>query len=218
MIPRKLHFIWVGDESKRPDNCIDTWKRKHGTEWEIKVWGNDDLARPSGWKLGRHMAEMSKRELNGVADIMRWEILHEYGGIVIDADSTCELALPEFMLFNEAFACWENEMVRPGLIAAGYVGSVPGNPFMMTLLKTIHDIPPEELLDRGMAWQTVGPLLLTEMYRACRYWPLHIFPSYYFIPEHFSGVKYQGSGPVYAKQMWGSTKRSYDSLYLRKDI
>ena len=26
MIPKKLHFIWVGDEAKRPDNCIETWR------------------------------------------------------------------------------------------------------------------------------------------------------------------------------------------------
>ncbi|MCZ2293138.1 MAG: hypothetical protein LC125_14455 [Burkholderiales bacterium] len=35
-IPRTLHFIWVGDEGKRPDNCIDTWRRHH-PDWTIKI-------------------------------------------------------------------------------------------------------------------------------------------------------------------------------------
>lgn len=34
MIPKLLHFIWVGDELKRPDNCIDTW-RALNPDWEF---------------------------------------------------------------------------------------------------------------------------------------------------------------------------------------
>jgi hypothetical protein len=28
IIPKKLHMIWVGDEVKRPDSCIETWRRR----------------------------------------------------------------------------------------------------------------------------------------------------------------------------------------------
>jgi hypothetical protein len=72
------------------------------------------------------MAAMLGRELNGVADMMRWEILHAAGGIVVDADSIALRPLDDHLLDCEAFACWENEIVRPGLIAAGYFGAEPG--------------------------------------------------------------------------------------------
>lgn len=65
------------------------------------------------------MQAMAGRELNGVADMMRQEILYSEGGIVIDADSLCMQPLDEALLDCEAFACWESDMVRPGLIAAG---------------------------------------------------------------------------------------------------
>lgn len=208
MIPKTLHFIWVGDETRRPDNCIDTWKERH-PDWQIKVWGNRELEQ-IGWRNSHHMQAMLARELNGVADMMRWEILHHEGGIVIDADSICLRRLEDDFLDNEAFACWENEIARPGLIAAGYFGSVPGNAFLRQIIEDIHD---EVSVINERAWRTVGPQRLTDAYRRYQYQDLTLYPSHYFIPEHFSGVRYRGKGPVYASQLWGSTLSRYDRLY-----
>ncbi|CAJ0869908.1 glycosyltransferase [Ralstonia flatus] len=208
MIPKTLHFIWVGDETKRPDNCIQSWA-KLNPGYQIKIWGNTTLAEYQ-WFNAKHMDAMLDRELNGVADMMRWEILHREGGIVLDADSICLRPLDDALLECEAFACWESEIARPGLIAAGYFGCKPGNPFVQQIVLDIHNEPS---VVHDMAWKTVGPLRLTESYRRYQYHSLRILPSHFFIPEHFSGVKYSGPGPVYANQMWASTKRSYDSLY-----
>lgn len=210
MIRKKLHFIWVGDESKRPNNCIDTWVRRH-PGWDIRIWGNEDLA-STEWINARHMRDMSSKELNGVADMMRWEILYNEGGIVLDADSLCTRPLPEWMLESEAFACWENELERPMLIAAGYVGSVPENPFFGQI---ILDIQAKATVTDDMAWKTVGPMALSEAYYKHKYSGLTIYPSHFFIPEHFSGARYEGPGPVFAQQEWGSTRRAYDELHLK---
>lgn len=208
MIPKILHFIWVGDESIRPDNCIDTWVRHH-PDWEIKLWGNASL-REREWENGAHMQKMFSRELNGVADMMRWEILYSDGGIVIDADSICVQPLDEALLDCEAFACWESEIARPGLIAAGYFGSCAENPFVGQI---ILDIRAEPSVIDTPAWMSVGPQRLTDSYRHYKYHALRILPSHYFIPEHFTGVVYDGPGPVYARQMWGSTKKNYADLH-----
>lgn len=210
MIPKTLHFIWVGDESKRPDNCIATWKAFH-PDWQVKIWGNNALT-DREWINAAHMIEMSKREYNGVADMMRWEILYQEGGIVMDADSICLRRLDDDLLDCEAFACWESEMARPGLIAAGYFGSCAQNSFVGQI---ILDIQSEATVVDRLAWETVGPLRLTEAYRKYQYHALKIVPSYYFIPEHFTGVTYDGPGPIYAHQLWGSTRRSYDQIHLQ---
>lgn len=208
MIPKILHFIWVGDESKRPNNCISTWVAHH-PEWQIRVWGNADLDGHS-WINQRHIDEMYHKELNGVADLMRWEILSFYGGIVVDADSVCLRPLDDEILDCEAFACWESEIARPGLIAAGYVGCTQGNEFVTQI---IVDIAQESSIINQPAWQTVGPLRLTDSYRKYQYFPLRIYPSHYFIPRHHTGLKYNGAGPVYADQLWGSTHSSYDKIH-----
>lgn len=209
MIPKILHFIWVGDESKRPDNCIQTWVQ-HNPLWSVKVWGNAELANTK-WINSAHMRQMATRELNGVADMMRWEILFSEGGFLIDADSICLRALDEELLNLEAFACWESEVARPGLIAAGYFACSAGNSFVHQIIQDIHNEPS---VIHKMAWETVGPQRLTESYRRYQYQALHILPSHYFIPEHFSGIIYNGPGPVYASQKWGSTKSKYGILHL----
>lgn len=208
MIPKLIHFIWVGDESKRPDNCIETW-RTMNPDWDFLLWGNAELEGME-WVNRAHMTAMADRELNGVADMMRWEILHAHGGIVVDADSIALRPLPDSLLDCEAFACWENEIVRPGLIAAGYFGSVAGTPFLKQI---IDDIAAEPTVVHEMAWQTVGPQRLTDSYRKYAYSKLRIYPSHYFIPQHFSGAAYEGSDPVYAHQLWGSTRRAYDEIH-----
>lgn len=208
MIPKIFHFIWVGDETKRPDNCIATWREAH-PDWELRLWGNAELD-GRNWINARHISEMRGRELNGVADMMRWEILHEHGGIVFDADSVCTRPLDDEMLDCEAFSCWESEIARPGLIAAGYFGCKAGNPLVKAIIDEIAASPS---VVEEMAWKTVGPLRLTECYRKYAYSPLRIYPSHYFIPRHFTGVTYQGSDPVYAHQLWGTTARNYDTLH-----
>jgi glycosyltransferase involved in cell wall biosynthesis len=63
-----------------------------------------------------------------------------------------------------------------------------------------------------MAWQSVGPGLLTRMYNTNQFKDLHIFPSYTFLPIHLTGLEYRGHGKIYAYQAWGSTKQSYDTM------
>ena len=208
-IPKILHFIWVGDDSKRPDNCIATWERHH-PDWTIRIWGNRDLTE-NEWVNAPHIKEMWGRELNGVADMMRWEILYNEGGVVLDADSICVRALDEDLLDCRAFACWESEIARPGLIAAGYFGAEAQNPFIGQI---ILDIQNEASVVNDMAWKTVGPQRLTDSFRKYEYHDLKIYPSHYFIPQHFSGLKYNGDGPVYAHQLWGSTRAAYDEISL----
>lgn len=212
MIPKIFHFIWVGDETKRPDNCIQTW-RDHHPGYEFRIWGNAELAagiEGRDWVNRAHIEDMRQRELNGVADMMRWEILLAHGGIVFDADSVCLRPLDDHLLDCEAFACWESEIARPGLVAAGYFGCKAGNPLVARIIQDIAETPS---VVAKMAWETVGPLRLTESYRAAQYTPLCIYPSHYFIPQHFTGLTYEGDGPIYAHQLWGSTLSTYDSIH-----
>ena len=207
MIPKKLHFVWVGDESKCPHNCINTW-RELNPDYEVRVWGNEDY-KSYEWENKRHMEEMWKQELNGVADIMRYEILYNEGGITLDADSICLRPLEDWLLEPNEFACWENEFVRPGLVAAGYLGSVPRSPFFGQI---IGNMSMESTICNDMAWKTVGPLRVTKSWQEMKY-PMTIYPSHYFIPKHFSGIEYEGNGPIFATQLWGSTRRIYDQIY-----
>jgi cellulose synthase/poly-beta-1,6-N-acetylglucosamine synthase-like glycosyltransferase len=39
-----------------------------------------------------------------------------------------------------------------------------------------------------------------------------VFPSYSFLPMHYTGIEYKGHGKIYAYQEWGSTKKNYEQM------
>jgi mannosyltransferase OCH1-like enzyme len=199
---RTIHIVWVGDENKRPNRFIETWRRKN-PNWTVRVWGNDELT-SLNWINHKHISQMlARRELPGVADMLRWEILAKHGGIAIDADSVCIRPLEDWLFEPSVFACWENEIARPGLIANGFVYSHPGNPLIQQVIDDIHDLPN---MDEGQPWTLTGPKRLTDTFRSMPYRDLTIYPSHYFLPSHYTGHSYCGSGPVFANQFWSNTR------------
>ena len=196
MIPKVIHQIWLGDQTQRPSNLMKTWEDMN-PEWEYKLWTEENLP-----KLKCKEQFDNMKQLHGKADILRYEILFQEGGFYIDADSECILPLEDFLLDNDSFAGYENEQVRGGLIANGYIASTKGNDLMWILMSKILKIPN---INKTDAWIMTGPQLLTNVVREIGYTDLTVYPSHYFIPKHHSGVEYQGDGKVFAKQYWGST-------------
>ncbi len=203
-IPKTLHLIWIGDESKQPNAMIESWC-KMNPSYTVRLWGNQDLV-TMPWKAMPQIKAWFPREINGAADVMRWEVLYRFGGVAVDADSWCVRPLEDWLLEPDCFAVWENEIVRPGLIACGAMGAIPEHPLIGQVLS---DILADENLTAKMAWETVGPGRLTKTVQLHQYPNLTVYPSHYFIPRHFSGIQYAGTGPVFATQEWGSTLNRY---------
>jgi hypothetical protein len=111
-------------------------------------------------------------------------------------------------LAKTGFAGFENENVRAGLVATGTMGFVLGHPLCRAAIDFIINggIEPTK-----RAWYTVGPGLLTRLLDTGKFKDFSVFPSYYFIPVHFTGATYSGHKKVYAHQIWGNTKSLYDS-------
>jgi GT2 family glycosyltransferase len=113
---------------------------------------------------------------------------------------------------KKCFAGWENEEARPGLIATGTMGFPPKHPLIKNAIEWVQENEVSFKKTNKMAWQNVGPGLLTRMYNTKQYPGLHIFPSYTFLPYHFTNREYIGHGKIYAYQEWGSTKQSYETM------
>lgn len=199
-VPKIIHQLWIGDKPE-PTNLMNTWRDKHPNFKYIK-WDEKLLLEY------QHIFTCNDRvdeieEINGKADIIRWEILYEFGGVFIDADSICIEPIDD--IINKPFASYENETARPGLIATGTMGFPPKHPLVFDAINWIKNNSVSKK-DTGLsAWETVGPLLLTKLYNLHK--NIHIYPSYYFLPEHYSGLKYNKHGKVYGYQEWGSTKK-----------
>ncbi len=208
-IPKIIHQIWIGPKPA-PINLMNTWKEKH-LDFEYIYWNEEEFVN-RGFKFKCQDKIDEIEEINGKADIMRWEILYKFGGIFLDADSICIEPFDNELLNKKCFAGWEQEEVRRGLIATGTMGFPPKHPL---LKEAVHWILNNEVSQEKamlMAWQSVGPGLLSRMYNTGKFDDLFIFPSYTFLPIHLSGIEYKSHGKIYAFQAWGSTKQSYDNM------
>jgi glycosyl transferase-like sugar-binding protein len=205
-IPKVLHVIWIGPHNP-PQELIDTWDNKHVNNWFFTKWSDH-----KGWVNQDQINRM--REWNGKADLMRLEILYKYGGIVVDADSECLRSLdegPEDFLSNTgAFAFYENESVRPGIIGCGVMGAPKGSEFFAECIKRAGTKDMSK-----PAWTTVGPMLITEVAKDMPN-AIKVYPAKWVHPLHYTGNKAPGAEGIkpYCEQKWGGT-RGYNVLRRR---
>jgi hypothetical protein len=200
MIPKILHIIWIGDESRRPDQLIDSW-RLHHPDWDVRVWGNEQLLQ-TDWRCRHRLHGLGERDCAAVADAMRWEILLQHGGVCVAADSVCLRPLDPALLDLEAFTCWENEVVAPGQLCAAYVGCTPGNPL---IAKIVQDIAHDTELAQQSISDAVGSGRLTRTWRDMAYDALTVLPSACFVPRHPRAASSALSIEPFACELWASS-------------
>jgi len=203
-IPKIIHQIWLG-ENPKPAKLMQTWKDKH-PDFKFIEWNNKSITKIA-WKCKAQLDQMLMvKRYNGAADILRYEILHEFGGFVAPADRICVNPIDDLLEFG-CFCCYENEKERRNLLSP-IIGTAPGNELMNFLIETIKNSP-DVLYDD--AWKVTGNALLTGAVQKTNY-PIVILPSYTFLPEHYTGENYQGEGKIYSRHFWGSTKQITDKF------
>jgi len=208
-IPKIIHQLWIGPKPC-PINLMNTWKDKH-PDYEYILWTESEIEKRGITFVCSRQIEMI-HEINGKADIMRWELLYKYGGVFVDADSICIEPLDDFFMKKKAFATYENENVRAGLIATGTMGFIPQYPLCRDIINWINSDDSTDNIKKFRAWYSVGPALLTRYLDSGKYRDFSVFPSHCFLPNHFTGLKYEGHKKVYAHQEWGTANQSYDTM------
>lgn len=208
-IPKIIHQIWIGPK-QRPYVLMDSWVTKN-PDFEYILWNEQEfLNRGIVFECQTQIDAIE--EINGKADIIRWELAYKYGGIFLDADSICIEPIDTYLMSNVAFAGYENETMRPTLVATGTMGFPKEYPLCRAAIDWILKNPVSQRETGQRAWFNVGPGLLTRMISSNLYPEFKVLPSYYFLPIHYTGNKYEGHERVYAYQEWGSTKQSYDTM------
>jgi len=206
-VTKNMTHIWIGPR-KAPTKWMQTWQEKH-PDWNYRVLDNNEFHQRT-WRLEAHMQEYYKRKLyNGVADMIRYEVLLEEGGFLPPADSVCLHPIDELLTDppNYCYSVYENEKIKPGYVSPIQAANL-GNDFVALLIDAIAAREPESLTNKP--WEDTGNAFLMRMIE--RHNPdITIWPSHYLIPKHFSDAhtRYNGPDKVYADQMWGSTKACY---------
>jgi Glycosyl transferase family 2/Glycosyltransferase sugar-binding region containing DXD motif len=208
-IPKIIHQIWIGPKPC-PINLTKTWEEKH-PNFEYILWTEAEL---ENRKIHFECIDQINiiPEINGKADIIRWELLWQFGGYFVDADSICIEPFDQFFEGRTAFATYENENNREGLIATGTMGFRPKHPLCRDIIEWIKKEENQTTIKETRAWYSVGPALLTKFLDTGKYPDFTVYPSYCFLPIHFTGIEYMGHKKVYGFQEWGTAKQSYDTM------
>ena len=204
-IPKKLGHIWIGDKQP-PLEWMETWKQKH-PDWDYQLFDNSYLS-SRRWRCEAQINEyMKRKQYPGVSDLMRYEILWEQGGFLPEADSIRLRSVDELFVLPSLYTAYEHEIKRPGFVSPFYA-SWPGHNFLGQILDELSQLQPDRLLT---PFKSVGNMALRDFIKK---WnpDVSIFPSYFFNPGHYQAKGYNGNGPVYAEQFWGTTKGLYKKL------
>lgn len=201
-LPRKYGHIWIGDKLP-PDEWMATW-RHHHPDWDYQLFDNAYLTSRK-WRNQALIREyFRRRRFEGVADLMRYEILYESGGVIAPADSICHRPVDELFVEPTLYAVYESEEFKPRNISP-FIASVAGHPFLGEIIERIAAQWTPETLQAP--WQSTGNRFL-KFKIGNRKIAMTVLPSHTFNPS-FKGRPYTGTGTIYAEQMWGTTRNLY---------
>jgi FkbM family methyltransferase len=152
VIPRVFHRIWLGGPMpERERHFGETWARHH-PDWELRLWHDGNL--PPLVNQAQFDAATSPAQK---ADILRYELLLEHGGVYLDTDFECFRSIEPLLEDVRAFCGREDAQ----LVTNSLLGCVPGHPFFAKVVAALPD---------SVAWlpgrppnEQTGPELLSRV-------------------------------------------------------
>jgi hypothetical protein len=120
-IPRMIHRVWLGTAPipEEHQRFGETFARHH-PGWEMRLWTDEDLPDLDITAIDRDRS----RTRSELSNLVRYEVLHRFGGIYVDTDVECQRPLPPLLKGIDAFAALE----LPGRVCTAILGAVPGHP------------------------------------------------------------------------------------------
>ena len=201
-IEKNMTQIWIGPKPA-PLKWMNTWKDKH-PNWKYTIFDQTKLMKSHFYNQHLINYYYTKGLYSGVSDLIRYELLYEFGGFFPEADLVCFENTDELFTSSSEFCytCYEQELVVPGYVQP-ILACNPKNVFVKQLIDELHSLQPHELSVHP--WKSTGNEWLSRMIP--KYKPqIKIWPSHYFIPEHYSRQHtYHGTDKIYATHLWGST-------------
>lgn len=178
-IPKTFHRIWLGQKSMPAEfqQFGRTWEQLH-PGWEMKLWTDANLP-----ALMNQTAFDSAPSFAAKADILRYEILLQHGGVYVDTDFECLRSIEPLIEGIDCFVAQQRDLDADFgqfcYVNNALMGAVPGHPLFHDLVGLLSQhmkgMPP----DVPAAYLT-GPHFLTTVLQA--HPDVKIFPAKHFYP------------------------------------
>ena len=139
MIPKILHQIWIGP-NKIPKHIQEycNINAKIFDDYEYKFWHNDNIPQMPDACYKQFKRYEKRQKYAFQADILRYFILNQYGGIYMDVDFICKVKFDHIVKKN--FFC-----VSPNAnvfhVCNGIFGCVANNPILTNIVDNLKNEP-----------------------------------------------------------------------------
>jgi len=140
MIPKKLHYIWVGEYDTIPE-IEKQWKEtteKNNKDYKVKFWSEKDVPTNDFLEVC-----MEKKLYWAVADYIRLCVLYKEGGIYIDTDVELIKPIPKEWNSFELILPKETDYY----ISSFFIGTIPRSRFIKSLLDVYNNYNKKDDLD-----------------------------------------------------------------------
>lgn len=133
MIPKKIHFVWVGGNEKpeKIRKCMKTWKLLERAGFEIKEW-NEQNFDVMAHAFTREAYKQKKWAF--VSDYIRAHAIYEEGGVYLDTDVIIRKDITP-LLNNRAFVGFETDEYP----FTAVFGAEPKHPFLKDMLDMFNN-------------------------------------------------------------------------------
>ncbi len=205
MIPKKIHYVWVGgkDLPEMAKACLNSWK-KLLPDFEIIRW--DERNSPMNHPYVKAMYEQKMWAF--VSDYIRFYVLEKEGGIYLDTDT---LVLKHFddQLLKQTFFGYTPD----GFIGCGVIGAPQHDSFIQDIL-AYYDNP-----SKASTREETSPRIVTKLFKEKNPSHVKIYDSSFFNPcedgEKRTPEKLRNA---YADNLWAESWVSYRHLrkFLRR--
>lgn len=174
-IPKIIHQIWIGGEIPPTEKKLcEEWKKEcERLGWKYILWGDKEV---SEYEIKNKDLFDKTKSIGQKSDIIRLQILKEYGGIYLDTDFKFVRMFDEKILTLEFFASLTYD--RKPIIMNSIMGSSKKNNFIVGL----NEIGKISYHDAMEVIKTTGPYYITDKYFTTKIENTCIFPVSYFFP------------------------------------
>lgn len=174
-VPALIHQIWLGDKQP-PIKLIQSWRLLHPYFKHI-VWTDEKV---KTLKLHNQKIYDWLRSPTMKADLLRYELLYQLGGVYVDVDFLCLRPVHDLLKYP-FFAVQDSYWwARKGYIANGLLGCIPQHPLMGLLVNNFRNINLKSKTGHGAL--TTGPKYLTETWLKSNL-NIHVLPKELYMLE-----------------------------------
>lgn len=192
MIPKIIHYIWLGDKEKTElvQRCIASW-HQFMPDWQYVEWNEKSLTNYFGSLWLNNMPIYAQEAYTAhkfafVSDYIRLWALNQFGGIYMDTDVEVLKPLDD-LLTQKAFIGFEES--RSHVLGTCVIGAEPHYTWIIDMMK-YYDVTRFVALD-GKFDMTANTIILSRLMeqkgllrngKEQMYGDMHIYPYDYFSP------------------------------------